>query len=96
MAVWLDRHTITVPGARIAKSMLLERYNADAIGDGQPTMTANRLGRSVKQARPRLASGQRKVAGRITEVWLDIAFRPAEWETGESGHSGAFQHWTDE
>lgn len=86
VSVWIDQKTMTVPGGYIPKAQLLEQYNADAINDGRPTITANAFGRSLRRNRPQLVGGQRRLGGRVADVWLNLTVR--SHLSGLSGQSG--------
>ena len=73
VSVWLDHQTMSVPGAFVSKRELLAAYNADAIRAGRPTMTANALGRAMTLSRAHVKSGQRVLAGRTMNVYLDLS-----------------------
>jgi len=75
VSVWVDRTTLLVPGAYTPKAQLLEQYNADAINDGRPTISANAFGRCLRRNRPTLKDGQRRLGGRVVDVWLDLTVR---------------------
>jgi len=88
VSVWIDQKTLLVPGAYTPKAQLLEQYNADAINDGRPTLTANAFGRSLRRNRPNLKGGQRRLGGRVVDVWSDLTVRShLSGLSGESGES---------
>lgn len=89
VSVWIDQSTVSAPGGHVAKGRLLEEFNAHAIGEGRPTMTAQKFGRALRRTRPDLQQGQRILAGRKTDVWLDIVLRQ-DAKSVESGDYGEF------
>jgi putative DNA primase/helicase len=94
VSVWIDQSTRSVPGAYITKAQLLEEYNAAAITSGNPTMTANAFGRSLRHNRPNLRSGQRRLADRMTDVWLDVTLRTDQTaHSGDSGNHTTGMNW---
>jgi putative DNA primase/helicase len=76
--VWLDLNTVENPETYVEKGDLLRAYNRDAKTDGRPPMTAGLMGKAVKQWKPRLQDGQKRVGDRRPLVWYGIGLRVKE------------------
>jgi putative DNA primase/helicase len=89
VSVWLDRHTVESATAAVAKSALLDAYNAHCEQQGRGGMTANAFGRAIKRLRPKLEDAQRTVAGRVkVKVWLGIGLRDEKGPNGSGRGPG--------
>lgn len=81
--VWLDLNTVEDPEVYVEKGDLLRVYNRDARVEGRSPMTAGLMGKAVKQWKPRLDDGQKRVGERRPLVWYGIGLRAKEHEIGE-------------
>jgi hypothetical protein len=82
-----DRMTQAAGWRRPRKRILFQEYNADAIRAGRPSTTPNSFGRALRRYRSGIQDGQRVMAGRRVDVWLDIRLRAQEPGYGDSGPS---------
>ncbi|HTR34919.1 MAG TPA: phage/plasmid primase, P4 family [Bryobacteraceae bacterium] len=72
LAVWLDRHTVLEPDARIPAVQLWQDYNADCVAKGRPTLSKTALGRAIAQLRPTVEKRQRTVNGKLSWCYVGI------------------------
>jgi hypothetical protein len=54
---------------------LLTAYNEDARANGRPIMTNTQFGKAVKQWRPRIGEGQKRMGHQRPQVWYGIGLK---------------------
>jgi putative DNA primase/helicase len=85
LAVWLDRHTVEVPGSVTPKRLIREAYAKDSQDAGRPVVPDNVFTSRLKQLRPHVSTAQRTVNRKVTECFIGIAPRCEGWDTEPAG-----------
>jgi putative DNA primase/helicase len=75
LEVWLDANLIELPDAYTIKGDLLKAYNAAARAKGWNVLTDAQFGRRVKEWRPDISEGQRRVGDSRPTTWEGIGLK---------------------
>ena len=78
LEVWLDTNVIEHPDAFVIKGDLVKAYNAAARVKGWTVLTAPQFGRRVKEWRPDISEGQRRLNDQRPTVWQGIGLKQQE------------------
>jgi P4 family phage/plasmid primase-like protien len=73
--VWLDTSLVEHSDAFIVKGDLVKSYNEAARVKGWTVLTAGQFGRRVKEWRPNISDGQRRISDRRPTTWEGIGLR---------------------
>ena len=68
LSIWLVQNTVDDPNSYVAKSALIDAYNAAAAQSGRAGMNTTAFGSTLKRLRPQVTDVQRTIGGR-EKVW---------------------------
>lgn len=80
ITVWLETNAVESPEAYVAKGDLLKAYNRDARANGWTVQTARQFAALVRDWKPGIEDGQKRVGVARPTVWYGISLR-ADMET---------------
>jgi len=72
--IWLDHETVEQPNGMVVKSVMRSAYTKVCKDEGRPILGAEQFTRALKRLRPRVRPAQRRVDGRVTEVFTGLGF----------------------
>jgi DNA primase catalytic core len=95
MTVWLDRMTVQLSDAIVAKDVLLNEYNKDCQASGRPRISAHAMTKTIKRAYPSVTEAQRTVIGGYKWCWIGLGLAQVTENTTKNEQNRTVKQSTD-